>query len=73
MRRFFSDKLEDDADRKPYFPSQGELVKIRDLRKVGQVVEQHAGKYKVSLENIFFWVLPSDIEGLHAEKDKGAG
>jgi dsDNA-specific endonuclease/ATPase MutS2 len=71
MRKFFSEKLEQDADREPYFPNQGELVKIRDLRKVGQVVEEHAGKYKVSLDNIFYWVLPSDIEGLNPEKDQG--
>ncbi|UCC12648.1 MAG: hypothetical protein JSW02_03715, partial [candidate division WOR-3 bacterium] len=71
MRKFFNEKLEQDAERKPYFPNQGELVKIRDLRKVGQVVEEHAGKYKVSLDNIFYWVLPSDIEGLNPEKDKG--
>jgi len=71
MRKFFNEKLEQDTERAPYFPSQGELVKIRDLRKVGQVVEEHAGKYKVSLENIFFWVLPSDIESLQNEKNQG--
>lgn len=73
MRKFFNEKLEPDADRAPYFPSQGELVKIRDLRKVGQVVEEHGGKYKVSLENIFFWVLPSDIESLQNEENQGSG
>ncbi len=71
MRKFFSEKLEQDTDRTPYFPNRGELVKIRDLRKVGQVVEEHAGKYKVSLDNIFYWVLPSDIEGLNPQKDRG--
>jgi DNA mismatch repair protein MutS2 len=73
MRKFFNEKLEHDTERVPYFPSQGELVKIRDLRKVGQVVEEHGGKYKVSLENIFYWVLPSDIESLQHEKSQGAG
>jgi len=65
MRKFFDEALhEDDESRVPYFPSIGEIVRIRSLKKTGQVVEEHAGKFKVSLENIYYWVEPKELESL---------
>ncbi len=67
MRHFFDKKLEVEEARPSYYPRIGELVRIRDLKKVGQVIAEHSGKYKVSLENIYYWVEANDIES--AEKD----
>jgi len=38
------------------------MVRIRQLKKTGQVVEVHTGKFKISLDNIFYWVGPEEIE-----------
>ena len=62
MRVFFEEKLAVEEPREPYFPRVGEMVRIRELRKVGQVIEEHAGKYKVSLDNIYYWVEPKELE-----------
>ena len=62
MRAFFEEKLAVEEPRAPYFPRVGEMVRIRELRKVGQVIEEHAGKYKVSLDNIYYWVEPKELE-----------
>jgi len=67
-RDFFEDHIDEDKHALPYFPGVGELVRIRELRRIGQVVAEKGGKYKISLENIFYWVEPTDIESL---KDKG--
>jgi DNA mismatch repair protein MutS2 len=64
MRRFFEEKLDTPELRNPYYPKTGEMVKVRALKKVGQVVDEHGGKYKISLDNIFYWVDPLDIEKL---------
>lgn len=63
-RTFFEQKLEDRTEHAPYRPSIGEIVRIRDLNKNGQVVEEHGGQYKVSLDTIFYWVDPEDIEAV---------
>jgi DNA mismatch repair protein MutS2 len=62
MRVFFDEKLAVEEPHEPYFPQVGEMVKIRELKKVGQVIEEHAGKYKVSLDNIYYWVEPKELE-----------
>ena len=62
MRQFFNKKLMVEEPHEPYHPHVGEMVKIRELKKVGQVLEEHAGKYKISLDNIFYWVEPKELE-----------
>jgi DNA mismatch repair protein MutS2 len=62
MRGFFDEKLKVDEIREPYIPRVGEMVRIRDFNRFGQVVEEQGGKFKVSLENIYYWVEPKDIE-----------
>jgi DNA mismatch repair protein MutS2 len=62
MRVFFEEKLATERPHEPYFPEVGEMVRIRELRRVGQVVEEHAGKYKISLDNIYYWVEPRELE-----------
>ena len=69
-RRFFGDKLDSDTAHEPYHPDIGELVRIRELKRIGQVVAEKQGKYKISLENIFYWVEPSDIESI--KEDRGS-
>ena len=68
-RRYFADKLDHAVQADPYHPDQGELVRIRELRKIGQVVAEKQGKYKISLENIFYWVEPTDIEPIRAGEE----
>jgi DNA mismatch repair protein MutS2 len=53
---------EEKAAAPPYHPSIGEIVRIRDLKRAGQVVAQKNGRYKISLDNIFYWVDPVEIE-----------
>jgi DNA mismatch repair protein MutS2 len=62
MRHFFKEKLQEEEDYGPYYPHVGEMVRIRQLNKVGQVIAEHLGKYKISLENIYYWVGPKEIE-----------
>jgi DNA mismatch repair protein MutS2 len=61
-RAFFDDKLNQRTEAEPYHPGLGELVRVRDLQRIGQVIAEKQGKYKISLENIFYWVEPIDIE-----------
>jgi len=70
VRGFFSKKLDIDERHEPYHPLIGEIVHIRDLKKNGQVIEQHAGKYKVSLDTIFYWVDPEEIEAVRKNGEK---
>ncbi len=63
-RDFFKDKIDNERHDKPYHPGVGELVRIRELRRIGQVVAEKGGKYKIGLENIYYWVEPTDIESL---------
>jgi DNA mismatch repair protein MutS2 len=67
-RDFFKDRIDNEERAEPYHPGVGELVRIRELRRIGQVVAEKSGKYKISLENIYYWVEPTDIESL---KDRG--
>jgi DNA mismatch repair protein MutS2 len=67
-RSFFNDRIETERQAEPYHPGVGELVRIRELRRIGQVVAEKGGKYKISLENIYYWVEPTDIESL---KERG--
>ncbi len=62
MRHFFDEKLQAEENHAPYYPRIGEMVRIRELNKVGQVIAEHLGKYKISLENIYYWVGPKEIE-----------
>ena len=66
MRRFFDEKLQIDEVYSSYYPKIGEIVRIRDLKRVGQVIEEQGGKFKVSLENIYYWVDSRDIESIKA-------
>jgi hypothetical protein len=68
-RRFFKDKLDLTPPSEPYHPAVGELVRIRELKRIGQVVDEKQGKYKISLQNIFYWVQPTDIESIRGEKE----
>jgi DNA mismatch repair protein MutS2 len=68
-RRFFKDKLDLKPPAEPYHPAVGELVRIRELKRIGQVVAEKQGKYKISLQNIFYWVQPTDIESIREEKE----
>jgi dsDNA-specific endonuclease/ATPase MutS2 len=66
-KAFFDDKIAELADEarakaEPYYPVIGETVRIRELKRAGQVVAQRQGKFKVSLDNIFYWVEPAEIE-----------
>ncbi len=54
------------AAAQPYHPSVGEIVRIRDLKRAGQVVAVKNGRYKISLDNIFYWVDPVEIEPVKA-------
>lgn len=65
VRTFFEEKLKDRTAYKPYHPVIGEIVRIRDLKKNGQVIEEHDGQYKISLDAIFYWVDPEDIEAVN--------
>ncbi|KPK64236.1 hypothetical protein AMJ83_03130 [candidate division WOR_3 bacterium SM23_42] len=67
-RRFFGDKLEFETIHEPYHPDIGELVRIRELKRIGQVVAEKQGKYKIGLENIFYWVEPTDIESIREDR-----
>lgn len=68
MRSFFTERLRVEKMHEPYYPRIGELVRIRELNKVGQVIEEHAGQYKIGLENIYYWVDPKDIESTEEAK-----
>jgi DNA mismatch repair protein MutS2 len=68
-RDFFESKLSDKVSAEAYHPGVGELVRIRELRRIGQVVAEKQGKYKISLQNIYYWVEPTDIESI--KEDKG--
>ncbi|OPX18241.1 hypothetical protein BXT86_02230 [candidate division WOR-3 bacterium 4484_100] len=61
-REFFEKNLESEQEIEPYFPEIGELVKLRQTSKIGQVIEQKKGRYKISLQNIYYWVKPQEIE-----------
>lgn len=62
IREFFEEKLSVGEDIKPYYPESGEIVRIRQLKKTGQVVDEQSGKFKISLDNIFYWVGPEELE-----------
>ncbi len=62
MRHFFDEKLQVKEIHEPYYPHIGEIVRIRELNKIGQVIAEHSGKFKVSLDNIYYWVDPKEIE-----------
>jgi len=68
-RDFFREQDHAEPRAEPYHPSIGELVRIRELRRIGQVVAEKGGKYKIGLENIYYWVEPTDIQSL---RDKEA-
>jgi DNA mismatch repair protein MutS2 len=61
-REFFKKRFDISDNTQPYYPELHEMVQVRELKRAGQVVEVHQGKYKVSLDNIFYWVGPEDIE-----------
>jgi DNA mismatch repair protein MutS2 len=55
----------------PYVPKVGELVRIHGLQRAGQVIAERQGKFKIGLDNMFFWVEPAEIEKLEpADGDK---
>lgn len=60
-RRFFDKQLTDNS-LPSYTPHVGELVRIHGMKRPGLVIAEHQGKYKVSLDNMFFWVRPQEIE-----------
>ena len=62
IREFFEEKLSVDEDIEPYYPESGEIVRIRQLKRTGQVVDEQGGKFKISLDNIFYWVGPEELE-----------
>jgi DNA mismatch repair protein MutS2 len=66
-RDYFEEKLKDEPAQ-PYCPIVGELVRIRGSDRIGTVFAVRQGKYKISFNNMFFWVEPRDIEPL-PEKD----
>lgn len=66
-RMFFEEKIKIKEDIAPYYPEMNEMVRVRQLKRTGQVVEMHQGKYKVSLDNIFYWVGPEDIEKMNQQ------
>jgi len=68
MRSFFEEKLHVEKIHEPYHPRIGEMVRIRELNKVGQVIEQHAGQYKIGLDNIYYWVDPREVESAEETK-----
>ncbi len=67
-REFFEQAMPLEEKGKPYYPRIGELVNINGISKPGLVIEEHDGKYKISLDNIFYWVEPDAIKP--AEKCK---
>ncbi|MGB3340704.1 MAG: hypothetical protein WBB37_04405 [bacterium] len=66
-RTFFEERLKIDEDIVPYYPGLNEMVRVKQLKRTGQVVEVHQGKYKVCLDNIFYWVGPEDIEKVNQQ------
>ncbi|MBE0433582.1 hypothetical protein IBX73_08985 [candidate division WOR-3 bacterium] len=67
VRDFFEGAMAGETRGAPYHPGVGELVRLRDLRRIGQVIAERQGRYKVSLENIYYWVEPTDIESIQKE------
>jgi len=63
-RHFFKEKMDIEEPHQPYYPQIGEIVRLRDLKRNGQVIAEHQGKFKVSLANMYFWVDPKDIESV---------
>lgn len=68
MRAFFNAELKNEQKYSPYYPAVGELVYIRGLKRTGQVVEQKAGRFKISLENIYYWVGPEELKSIKEER-----
>lgn len=66
-RTFFEEKLNIKSDAEPYYPSLHEMVRVKELKKTGQVVDIHQDKYKISLDNIFYWLGPEDIERVNQQ------
>lgn len=65
VRQYFDEKFQPkEVAGPPYYPDIGEIVLIREMKKTGQVVAEHQGKFKVSLDNIFYWVDPQEIESI---------
>ncbi len=60
-REFFEHVLPPEEKREPYYPRIGELVRINGIGAPGMVMEEHHGKYKISLESIFYWVEPESL------------
>lgn len=67
VRDFFEGAMAGETRGAPYHPGVGELVRLRDLKRIGQVIAERQGRYKVSLENIYYWVEPTDIESIQPE------
>ncbi len=61
-RKFFEESLKIEEELMLYYPEIGEFVKLRQTKKIGQVVDEKKGKYKISLQNIYYWVKPQEIE-----------
>ncbi len=70
-RDFFESKVDEREQHVPYHPGVGELVRIRELKRIGQVVAEKQGRYKISLQNIFYWVEPTDIESIRENGGTG--
>lgn len=70
-RAFFEAAVAGETRGAPYHPAVGELVRLRDLKRIGQVIAARQGRYKVSLENIYYWVEPTDIESIRQENKEG--
>jgi DNA mismatch repair protein MutS2 len=67
-RDFLEEKMNIEEPHQPYYPQIGEIVRLRDLKRNGQVIAEHQGKFKISLANMYFWVGPKDIESVRESK-----
>lgn len=65
-KKFYDQAVEEIEKEKmtypPYFPAIGETVRIRDLKKIGQVMAEKHGRYKINLDKIVYWAKPVEIE-----------
>ncbi|MEO0142264.1 MAG: hypothetical protein ABIL15_02790, partial [candidate division WOR-3 bacterium] len=54
-KEFFKEELKTEKAKAPYYPKIGEMVKITGSNKLGVVLAEHQGRYKIGFENLFFW------------------
>lgn len=68
IKRVFTEELKKEENKQPYYPQMGEMVRIKGSNKSGVVLTQYQGRYKIGLDNLFFWAKPEEIEPCSVEE-----